>query len=402
MKKVVAIGKFGRSIKFGRHLWKDGAGNNEPATLFSALANANPDNLYVLVGKSDFSRCKEEDRQYWFPHGNVLDAWKGFDSKNDDSLIYPYENVKHLKFDYGVMNGGITSEINTENTWNKRDKKTGIIDKDNLVKPLGMFAKGVGPLVYFLNMTNIKWVNFTADARQFPIVAKDLFNMNEVTFATINKSVPVKKYNGYGSYEEVTNIERASYGATECLLLLDPKYKGQSWFGGERDIKVGMFFHKYKDKKRIKGIKAYIDLFNDDEISVFGKWEEEVEAGDERFKGSLTFDEVQETLPRIKYTLCYPITPGDISAKWIESVRAGIVPFFDENYDTDYILNKVHKVPEFLYVKSPEEFKNKIDTLENTPSLYKDILNRLKNIHDELSDDILDHYIEMIDNEINK
>lgn len=397
MGDVVAIGKLGRSIKFGRHLWKDGAGNNEPATLFSALANSNPDNLYVLIGKSDFSRAKSEDIEYWFPHGNVIDAWKGFNSKEDESLTYPYERVKHLEFDYGIINGGISSVINTENTFHKYSKKTGIVDITSYAKPLGMFSKGVGPVLYFLNRTGIKWVNFTADARQFPIVAKDIFNQNVVTFATINKVEAVDKFTNYGNMELVRKTETAKYGATECLLLLDPKYKGQSWFGGNRDIKVGMFFHKYKDKKRIKGIKAYIDLFDEDEISVFGKWEEELAEEDKRFKGSLTFDEVQEVLPRIKYTLCYPITPGDISAKWIESVRAGIIPFFDENYDTDYILNKEHGVPEFLYVKSPEEFKEKIEIMENQPKLYEEILETLKDIHDKLSDDLLEYYNEMIE-----
>ena len=68
MGKVIAIGKLGCSIKFGRHLWKDVAGNNEPATLFSAIANDNPENTYVLIGKSDFSRCKKEYIDYWFEH----------------------------------------------------------------------------------------------------------------------------------------------------------------------------------------------------------------------------------------------------------------------------------------------------------------------------------------------
>lgn len=50
------------------------AGNNEPATLFSAIANKHPENTYVLIGKSDFSRCNKEYIDYWFKHGNVIDA----------------------------------------------------------------------------------------------------------------------------------------------------------------------------------------------------------------------------------------------------------------------------------------------------------------------------------------
>lgn len=396
---IVAIGKFGRSIKFGRHLWKDGAGNNEPATLFSALANLHPSNTYVMVGKSDLSRCKQEDYDYWFPHGNVIDAWKGFDSKKDDAKTYPYEQVKHMKFDYGIMNGGITADINTEDTFKKFSKKTGEIGED-LAKPLGMFAKGVGPLLYFLNMTNIKWVNFQADARQFPITAYDMFNVDVVTFGTIESEQTVSRFKSYDDQTLVKTKEKSVYGATECLCLLDPMYKDKSWFGGERDIKVGFFFHKYRDKKRYTAIKNYIDEFDEDEISVFGKWEEELEEGDPRFKGSLYFDQVQEVLPRIKYTMCYPITQGDISAKWVESLRAGIVPFFDKNYDTDRLLVKNHGVPEFLYVSSPQEMKEKIDYLENNPDKYDSMINILTIIHKNISKNILDKYDKMILNEV--
>lgn len=402
MGDIVAIGKFGRSMKFGRHLWKDGAGNNEPATLFSALANSNPDNLYVVVGKSDLSRCKQEDYDYWFPLGNVIDAWKGFNSKEDNSLIYPYEQVKHLEFDYGIMNGGITSEINTENSFPKYNKKTGEIDEEKIVKPLGMFAKGVGPILYFLNTTGIKWVNFTADARQFPIAAYDMFNTNLITFATINKKAEVNKFKEYGKCEIIKVEEEAVYGATECLCLLDPMYEGISHVGGDRDIKIGLFFHKYRDKKRIRALREYIDIFDEEDISVFGKWEDEFEAEDTKFKGSKTFDEMQEILPTIKYTLCYPITPGDISAKWIESIRAGIIPFFDKNYDADRILIDKYNIPEFLYTSNPQAFKNKIEYLESNPNEYEKIAKKLKNIHDNISSNLINDYNEMIKKVIGK
>lgn len=393
MGKIIAIGKLGRSIKFGRHLWKDGAGNNEPATLFSALANKNPENTYVLIGKSDFSRCKPEYLDYWFKHDNVIDAWKGFNSKEDDPTTYPYNAVKDMKFDYAIINGGIGSEINTKGMFKKYHKKTNTV-LDEEAKPLGMFAMGVGPVLYFLNKTNVPWVNFTADARQLPIVAYDLFNQQKATLATIEKTETVNRFVGYGDQNITTREDISIYGMPELLCLLDPDYEGKSWFNNkqEKDIKVGFFFHKYKDKKRYNALKEYFDIFDPEDVSIFGKWEEEIDSGDERYKGSKTFDETQEILPRIKYTICYPIVKGDISAKWVESIRAGIVPFFDKDYDEDRLLVAYHKVPEFLYVSSPEEFKSKVEFLENNPSEYERLLNILEIILKNGEKDLIDKY----------
>ena len=403
MGKIIAIGKLGRSIKFGRHLWKDGAGNNEPATLFSAIANAHPENTYVLIGKSDFSRCKQEYRDYWFPHNNVIDAWKGFNAKVDDPTTFPFNAVGHMNFDYAIINGGICSEINTRGMFNKYSKKTGEV-LDEIANPLGMFAMGVGPVLYFLNKTNVKWVNFPADARQLPIVAYDLFNPQVATLATIEKTEKVNQFVGYGNQNVTTREDVAVYGMPEFLCLLDPEHKGKNWFKNrvEKDIKVGFFFHKYKDKKRYTAIKKYFDVFDEDEVSVFGKWEEELASGDERFKGSKTFDETQEILPRIKYTICYPIVKGDISAKWVESIRAGIIPFFDANYDEDKLLVEYHKVPEFLYVKNAAEFKEKVEILENDPEKYNKMLNILEIILNNAEDNLIEKYVSSIEDLVSK
>lgn len=399
MGKVIAIGKLGRSIKFGRHLWKDVAGNNEPATLFSAIANKHPENTYVLIGKSDFSICNKEYIDYWFKHGNVIDAWEGFNSKEDDPITYPYERVKNMKFDYAIINGGISGGINTPGVFKKYSKKTGEF-LDEIANPLIMFKNYAGPLIYFLNKTKVKWVNFTADARQLPIKAYDLFNGQVADLATIEEDFDIEHFADYGNQTMKTRNEKAIYGMPEFLCLLDPEYDGKNWFNNkiEKDIKVGLFFHKYKDKKRFNAIKEYVNQFNEDEIQVFGEWKEEIESKDHRFKGSHTFDEIQEILPRVKYTICYPIVEGDISAKWVEAMRAGIIPFFDKTYDKKRILQREFGIPDFCYVESAEDFKNKITILENDEEKYIRLRNVFENtLNNVLKMDLSKVYVEKIE-----
>lgn len=392
MGKNIAYGKFGKSIKFKRSNWKDGAGNNEPATFLSVLANSNPDDTFYIIGKSDLSRCDEEQKKYWFEHDNVIDVWEDFDNKKDDRVKYVYNKLKedNVHIDYAIMNGGIVASINLPETFYKLDRKT----RENTgeyAKPLMMFVNYAAPIIYYLNATNIKWINFHADARQHPLATKDLFNRPVITLGTKNITKEISRYTDYGNQDEFRVEDKMIYGKSELLCLADKEYLHKPKPAkGPRKYKVGMFFHKYKDKKRIENILEYVDQFGDDEIVMFGKWPEEMEERPEVFKGPKTFDEIQEVLPQIKYTLCYPIEKGDISAKWVESVRAGILPFLDQNYDPEKLLNEYYGFPKQLYVDSPEDMKNKIEKLENNEEAYNKVYDYLSTLISNLEKDVID------------
>nr|CAI7679448.1 Glycosyltransferase [Enterococcus phage Planchet] len=387
MGKTIVFGKLGRTIRFNRKNWKSGAGNNEPATLLSALANANPQNKYIVIGRSDFSRCDEETLKYWFKHDNVEDAWVDYDKKKHDLYNFLYEKYKDTHIDYGIINGGITGNTNSPGCFIKYDKDGNSTGEK--LRVLDAMAFYVGPIICLLNKRKIKWVNFHADARQFPIKGKDVFQQPELTIGTRNIDRVKMTYKDYDDQTDTPREMSMRYGMTEALLLLDPEYK--DFPKVEKDIKVGFFFHNYeKIKNRTQELLNYIDQFGEDEISVYGKWKGFEDQP--KFKGECTFDEMQEILPRIKYTLCYPIVKGDISAKWIEAVRAGIIPFFDEKYDENRLLVDIHNVPSFLYVSSPEDMKEKIDTLEKDPHVYKSILDLLTDRLEYLKENILSIY----------
>ena len=395
MGKTIVFGKLGRAMRFNRDNWKAGAGNNEPATLLSALANKNPDNHYIIIGKNDFSRCDEETLKSWFKYDNVEDGWAGFDKNIHDLHTYLYDKYKDTKIDYGIINGGITGNTNSPNRfikYNKDGSSTG-----EYLRVLDSMAIYVGPIFYLFNKKEIKWVNFHADARQFTIKGKDLFQQPELTLGTKNVDKIKMTWAGYGDQTDTPRHQSMRYAMTEALLLLDPEY--EDFPKKEKDIKVGFFFHDYaKIKKRTEELLAYIDQFDENEISVYGKWPNQ--EGQPKFKGACSFDEMQSILPRIKYTLCYPIVNGDISAKWIEAIRAGIIPFFDEKYDEDRLLEKIHNVPSFLFVSSPEDLKEKIDLLEKDPHIYNSILELLNDRLEYLKENILDIYEKEIDEAI--
>ena len=60
------------------------------------------------------------------------------------------------------------------------------------------------------------------------------------------------------------------------------------------------------------------------------------------------------------------IKPGFVTCKPWEMINFGIIPFLHPTYDTNNLL----QFPEWLHVKNAEDFKNKVNFLENNPDKY--------------------------------
>ena len=103
----IAIGKIGKSIKFGPEEKGTGkkamtAGSIDARIIFQTLIKFNPQDTFYLIGRSNFSRLKPEVRKKVDPHGNVVDVSNnGFpsessDGKNDATRCVANENMAKL------------------------------------------------------------------------------------------------------------------------------------------------------------------------------------------------------------------------------------------------------------------------------------------------------------------
>ena len=61
--------------------------------------------------------------------------------------------------------------------------------------------------------------------------------------------------------------------------------------------------------------------------------------------------------------------------KPLELIILGIIPFIHPKYDEQRLLG----LPEYVYLKDPEDFKNKVMELDANKDLYLDILNQCFN-----------------------
>jgi hypothetical protein len=202
-----------------------------------------------------------------------------------------------------------------------------------------------------------------------------MINPEKISLGVREGTVEIERMKSYEDQETMVKHKvDLRYGYAEFQYLLDSKWNTFR-HNEDKTQKVALFFHQYDNKKRIKAITEVIKAFNNEEIAVYGKWDKDIYVSP-KFRGSVTFDELQTILPSVKYTFTYPIIDGDISGKWVEAVVNGIIPFFHKSYDKDRLLVKYHNVPEWLYVEDAEDMKAKIDYLESNSKAYY----RLKNI----------------------
>lgn len=372
----IVVGKIGRSTYFNRNKWKDAAGNNEFPILLSALARLNPENTYYFIGRSDLDRIEDEVYNEWFPNKNVINCWKGFNKKESDVTTWISKVLRHVHIDYGLIHGGMCS-LSIPDRIYCLDRKTKKPNGD-IRKPIQSLVNYVSPITYFLNERQIDWMSFTSDGRYMPLPARDMLNPEKISIGVRDGYTTVNRMKSYEDQETMIEHKvRLVYGFAEFQYLLDNKWNKPRVNEPKTQL-VGLFFHEYKDKKRIAAIEDVAYSFNLGDVVVYGKWAEGRDML--RFKGAVPFDELQEILPSVKYTFCYPITPGDISGKWVEAVTNGIIPFFHETYDKDRLLMRYHGVPEFLYVKDGEEMRQKVEELENDPTKYLSIKEHLQSM----------------------
>ena len=127
---------------------------------------------------------------------------------------------------------------------------------------------------------------------------------------------------------------------------------------------------------RFQGYKEYIiDNFKDtiyNKSKIYGKWTEDIyEQYPNNFEDKPMI-ELNDILKDARYSLVYSQIPNFVTVKPWEMIANGIIPFIHPDYDPEHILG----LPEYVYIKNPDDLKNKIIELDNDDKLYLNILNK--------------------------
>jgi hypothetical protein len=376
-------------------------GSNEAPVLLASLANKNPDITFYLVGKSDFSRIDEKLRKELFYFDNVVDVFSEYSSKDytdDTRYQHPvryFEKHPDRMPQVGLFYAGVNGYANIpEFIPNKKNPQ-------EFCRPLEMFKGYAGGIAYFLNETNIPWAIMVPDPRYFPLDAVDFMNPPKIAISQMNSTVKgqhiASKTDTQTMVEYETNL---IYSGLETVFLLDkldwralqPSTKKENAIASdiisfdddiidvqvdtaEKDIKFMVVCNQGDNSfKRGPLLKQYV-LDHLQDVEIYGKWEDKWYA-DSRFKGPMKFQDLQQKLARVKYTFCIPINPHWATAKWCEMAHYGIIPFIHPDYDSQ---NNVG-LPEFLRVKDSSDLFTKIEYLENNPTEYKALQEKIMNL----------------------
>ena len=379
----IAIGKIGKSIKFGPEEKGKGkkamtAGSIDARIIFQTLIKFNPQHKFYLIGRSNFSRLKPEIRNKIDPHKNVIDVWAGFhdwfETQDDkDEVTESWRFMEHViktndKFDIGLFIAGGVLDYAVQGKTLKEGKH---------IKTLMAAAKYAGPVHHFINETKLPYMVLSLDPRCYPKPTKDILIPPKRILQLKNETMEVEHRVSYETDEMVIDKVPAVYSGIETLYAVEEdEPAGLDAFFDEpeqkRDINMVLWLNEGKPS-RYNDLKNFI-LDSVDDVEVYGVWNEKA-LKDPRIQ-QVAMSELSWQFPRTKYTFCIPIAPGWATGKFWEMIKHGIIPFMHPEYDDQKNIG----FPEELRVKDSNDLLEKINLYNSDEKLYNSLHKRLKDM----------------------
>lgn len=380
--KNILIGKIGKAVKFKNVRIE--TGGDTTLILYSSLSRMNPEYNFYFIGPNELNRLTEAEYDYIFPNHNVFSAYVC--NENDEHWFegtVEYFKNNNINPDFGLLFNGPVGTANIPNFVKLADGSDYTL--------LNCFSSFAAPYLFVLNELGIPYYTLSEDARYITINAVDLYNRERLSFTQINAELVPKKH--IKSKEDHTKIVtdpiKCIYSGIEKIFLMgiDENWRDQINIDrklksdGEHFIVLSNGFgtrhiNRVTNEKnsRLPEYKKWvIDNFVNTEYSgtkIYGLWDEESYKNFPQIQKRLIV-ELDREIADAKYTLVYSMIPGFVTVKPYEVIVKGILPFLHPDYDKFHLLD----IPEYLYVKTPEELLEKVRELDNNPELYLKLLN---------------------------
>ena len=386
MNKNIVIGRTGLTIKFkGIKIGTQTACDTD-MMVYSMLSQMNPDFNFYFIGPTDLHKLTEEEYNEIFPYHNVFSAWTNDIRKSKDfSKIIKYFEDNNIKIDFALINTGGSSQACIPDFYPKKDGSK----RSLLLSQLYYMA----PYVYTLNKLGCPVYCMADDARNVLLNFRDLYNRERKVFTQANyKLKTITHITSETDFTLKTDIIDCIYAHIERIDLIGMPDNWKDRIDINRKLKSNkenhllVISHGNGCKKinsnltiknlRFQGYKEYIiDNFKDtiyNKSKIYGKWTEDIyEQYPNNFEDKPMI-ELNDILKDARYSLVYSQIPNFVTVKPWEMIANGIIPFIHPDYDPEHIL----ELPEYVYLKNPDDLKNKIIELDNDDKLYLNILNK--------------------------
>ena len=386
MNKNIVIGRTGLTIKFkGIKIGTQTACDTD-MMVYSMLSQMNPDFNFYFIGPTDLHKLTEEEYNEIFPYHNVFSAWTNDLRKSKDfSKIIKYFEDNNIKIDFALINTGGSSQACVPDFYPKKDGSK----RSLLLSQLYYMA----PYVYTLNKLGCPVYCMADDARNVLLNFRDLYNRERKVFTQANyKLKTITHITSETDFTLKTDLIDCIYAHIERIDLIGMPDNWKDRIDINRKLKSNkenhllVISHGNGCKKinsnltiknlRFQGYKEYIiDNFKDtiyNKSKIYGKWTEDIyEQYPNNFEDKPMI-ELNDILKDARYSLVYSQIPNFVTVKPWEMIANGIIPFIHPDYDPEHILG----LPEYVYLKNPDDLKNKIIELDNDDKLYLNILNK--------------------------
>jgi hypothetical protein len=368
----VAVFPMGSIVRFRRDTIERSYGRLEYyKMIWSMVRNPSISEVWVMQN-TDWKHLTEEEKIEFDPRGVLRDIFTELDvkkpnSKYQDNYTDLWEKVKDLEQpDFAVVfstQGLVQISI------------PGIIptvkDPTRMTKCLEMTIRYCSSQMHYLNMSNIPYFLVVNDGRFITKTQKyrDMFNLPKEILAFYQDEITIKHYNKLpsegGEYQE--DIVPMSYSKmiwlnniNEPIVLPDAEKPNKFSI-----VAMQAAYGKSTHDSRYKALKEwFLDVPGNDDLEIYGKWNENFTEGYPQFKGLKTHEEIDEIFKKTRYTLLIPTQALWVTTKIVEMLTLGVIPFVHPNYD-----EKCLSFPKdsFFRVKTPQELKEKIQILEENP-----------------------------------
>ena len=395
----ILIGKIGKVIKF-KNL-QIATGGDTSIILFSTMSRMLPEHNFYFFGPNDLSKLSEVEYNYLFPNKNVFSVYeppkvigveRGPKSKSDNVLMShepTTDKIKSLgiKFDFALIFTGYVGSNTLCNCL-----KT--LDGSRYRLVMSAFKRYAGPYVHVLNALQVPLYTIAEDPRYITIHAQDLFNREKLVLTQMADR-DIRVHNKYiKSYEDHTftygNPISCTYADTEKIFLMgiakdwrekidvqrklnnhtNPKCIVLSNGHGTSSLNSSDTIHN----GRLQGYKEYvIDGLKDTPYSnthIYGKWDDPAPQEFPQIQDRKII-ELDDEIADAKYSFVYSIVKDFVTIKPYEMIIKGLIPFIHPDYDSKHLL----KLPDYVYVKDPKDFANKMAELDADDSKYISLLN---------------------------
>lgn len=386
MNKNIVIGRTGLTIKFkGIKIGTQTACDTD-MMVYSMLSQMNPDFNFYFIGPTDLYKLTEEEYSEIFPYHNVFSAWTNDLRKSKDfNKIIKYFEDNNIKIDFALINTGGSSQACVPDFYPKKDGTK----RSLLLSQLYYMA----PYVYTLNKLGCPVYCMADDARNVLLNFRDLYNRERKVFTQANyKLKTITHITSETDFTLKTDLIDCIYAHIERIDLIGMPDNWKDRIDINRKLKSNkenhllVISHGNGCKKinsnltiknaRFQGYKEYIiDNFKDtiyNKSKIYGKWTNDIyEQYPNNFEDKPMI-ELNDILKDARYSLVYSQIPNFVTVKPWEMIANGIIPFIHPDYDPEHILG----LPEYVYLKNPDDLKNKIIELDNDDKLYLNIINK--------------------------